>query len=88
MGDCNAVEVRHRQLRRRFNQVENGNLTPDPSMINKYALDGTPLNSTPWLTSTRNVGNSTQYVTGARTEAVHTVTVAVGLKGCPVHLLP
>jgi hypothetical protein len=29
-----------------------------------------------------------QYVTGAGTIAVDTVTVAVGLKGGPVHLLP
>src|SRR5205823_14975871 len=31
---------------------------------------------------------SMQYVTGAGTVAVDTVTVAVGLKGGPVHLLP
>jgi hypothetical protein len=29
-----------------------------------------------------------QYVTGAGTVAVDTVTVAVGLKGGPLHLLP
>jgi hypothetical protein len=29
-----------------------------------------------------------QYVTGANTVAVDTVTVAVGLKGGPLHLLP
>ena len=31
---------------------------------------------------------SMQYVTGANTVAVDTVTVAVGLKGGPLHLLP
>jgi hypothetical protein len=31
---------------------------------------------------------SMQYLTGAGTVAVDTVTVAVGLKGGPVHLLP
>jgi hypothetical protein len=29
-----------------------------------------------------------QYVTGSGTVAVDTVTVAVGLKGGPLHLLP
>jgi hypothetical protein len=31
---------------------------------------------------------SMQYVTGSGTVAVDTVTVAVGLKGGPLHLLP
>jgi hypothetical protein len=31
---------------------------------------------------------SMQYVTGANTVAVDTVTVAVGLKGGPIHLVP
>ena len=49
----------------KLNQDGNGNLTPDPSKIKKYALDRIPLNSTLWPASTRNVGNGTQYVTGA-----------------------
>jgi Flp pilus assembly protein TadG len=48
----------------KLNQDGNGNLTPDPSKINKYALDGTPLNPTPWPASGRNVGNGTSDFIG------------------------
>src|ERR1700674_1169960 len=43
----------------KLNQDGNGNLTPDLAHTNKYALDGTPLNRTPWPASSRNVGNGT-----------------------------
>ncbi len=44
----------------KLNQDGNGNLTPDPTYFNRYALDGTPMTSpVPWPPAQRNVGNGT-----------------------------
>jgi Flp pilus assembly protein TadG len=48
----------------KLNQDGNGNLTQDVSKTNKYALDGTPLNGTPWPATSRNVGNGTSDFIG------------------------
>jgi Flp pilus assembly protein TadG len=48
----------------KLNQDGNGNLTQDIANTNKYALDGTPLNGTPWPASGRNVGNGTSDFIG------------------------
>lgn len=56
----------------KVNQDGNGNLTQDPTNINKYALDGTPLNSTPWPPSTRNVGNGTSDFIGVTVNYTYT----------------
>jgi Flp pilus assembly protein TadG len=56
----------------KLNQDGNGNLTPDPAKINKYALDGTPLNGTPWPASTRNVGNGTSDFIGVTVNYTYT----------------
>ena len=49
----------------RVDQDLNGNLTPDPTYYNRYALDGTPLLSPePWPASKRNVGNGTSDFIG------------------------
>src|SRR5207302_7210829 len=56
----------------KLNQDGNGNLTPDPAKINKYALDGTPLNGTPWPASSRNVGNGTSDFIGVTVNYTYT----------------
>jgi Flp pilus assembly protein TadG len=48
----------------KLNQDGNGNLTQDLANTNKYALDGTSLNGTPWPASSRNVGNGTSDFIG------------------------
>jgi Flp pilus assembly protein TadG len=48
----------------KLNQDENGNLTQDLANTNKYALNGTPLNGTPWPASSRNTGNGTSDFIG------------------------
>lgn len=48
----------------RLNQDGQGNLTQDPSNINRYALDGTPLGPIPWPATGRNVGNGTSDFIG------------------------
>src|SRR5438309_11155446 len=48
----------------KLNQDGNGNLTPDTARINKYALDGTPINGTPWPAASRNLGNGTSELIG------------------------
>jgi Flp pilus assembly protein TadG len=48
----------------KLDQDANGNLTQNLAKTNKYALDGTPLNSTPWPAANRNVGNGTSDFIG------------------------
>ena len=48
----------------KLNQDGNGNLTPDLSRYNRYALDGTPLSAPTWSPSSRNVGNGTSDFLG------------------------
>jgi Flp pilus assembly protein TadG len=48
----------------KLNQDGNGNLTQDLSKINKYKLDGTSINGTPWPAAGRNVGNGTSDFIG------------------------
>ena len=49
----------------KLDQDMNGNLTPDPTDFNRYALDGTPMISPePWPASKRNVGNGTSDFIG------------------------
>jgi Flp pilus assembly protein TadG len=56
----------------KLNQDGNGNLTPDPSKINKYALDGTAIGPTPWPASGRNVGNGTSDFIGVTINYTYT----------------
>jgi hypothetical protein len=56
----------------KLNQDGNGNLTPDLAHTNKYALDGTPLNGTPWPASSRNVGNGTSDFIGVTVNYTYT----------------
>jgi TadE-like protein len=49
----------------KLDQDANGNLTPDPTFFNRYALDGTSLISpVPWPAALRNVGNGTSDFIG------------------------
>ncbi len=56
----------------KLNQDGNGNLTQDLANTNKYALDGTPLNGTPWPASSRNVGNGTSDFIGVTVNYTYT----------------
>ena len=56
----------------KLNQDGNGNLTQDVSKTNKYALDGTPLNATPWPPTSRNVGNGTSDFIGITVNYTYT----------------
>jgi Flp pilus assembly protein TadG len=56
----------------KLNQDGNGNLTQDIANTNKYALDGTPLNGTPWPASGRNVGNGTSDFIGVTINYTYT----------------
>jgi Flp pilus assembly protein TadG len=56
----------------KLNQDGNGNLTQDLANTNKYALDGTPLNGTPWPASRRNVGNGTSDFIGVTVNYTYT----------------
>jgi Flp pilus assembly protein TadG len=57
----------------KLNQDGNGNLTPDPSHYNRYALDGTPMTSpVPWPPATRNVGNGTSDFIGVTIKYTYT----------------
>jgi Flp pilus assembly protein TadG len=56
----------------KLNQDGNGNLTQDLANTNKYALDGTPLNGTPWPASGRNVGNGTSDFIGVTINYTYT----------------
>jgi Flp pilus assembly protein TadG len=56
----------------KLNQDGNGNLTQDLAKTNKYALDGTPLNSIPWPASSRNVGNGTSDFIGVTINYTYT----------------
>jgi Flp pilus assembly protein TadG len=56
----------------KLNQDGNGNLTQDLANTNKYALDGTALNGTPWPASRRNVGNGTSDFIGVTVNYTYT----------------
>jgi Flp pilus assembly protein TadG len=57
----------------KVNQDFNGNLTPDPTYFNRYALDGTPLISPePWPAAQRNVGNGTSDFIGVTVNYTYT----------------
>src|SRR5213080_2142277 len=56
----------------KLNQDGNGNLTQDVAKTNKYALDGTPLNATPWPATSRNVGNGTSDFIGITVNYTYT----------------
>ena len=56
----------------KLNQDGNGNLTQDLANTNKYALDGTALNGTPWPASSRNVGNGTSDFIGVTINYTYT----------------
>ena len=57
----------------KLNQDGNGNLTPDPTLYNRYALDGTPLVSPePWPATRRNVGNGTSDFIGVTVKYSYT----------------
>jgi Flp pilus assembly protein TadG len=56
----------------KLNQDGNGNLTQDIANTNKYALDGTALNGTPWPASGRNVGNGTSDFIGVTINYTYT----------------
>jgi len=56
----------------KLNQDGNGNLTQDVAKTNKYALNGTPLNGTPWPASSRNVGNGTSDFIGITVNYTYT----------------
>jgi Flp pilus assembly protein TadG len=56
----------------KLNQDGNGNLTQDLANTNKYALDGTALNGTPWPASSRNVGNGTSDFIGVTVNYTYT----------------
>ena len=48
----------------KLNQDGQGNLTQDPSNVNRYKLDGTPMGPIPWPASNRDVGNGTSDFIG------------------------
>lgn len=57
----------------KLDQDGNGNLTPDPTFFNRYALDGTPLISPePWPAAQRNVGNGTSDFIGVTIKYTYT----------------
>jgi Flp pilus assembly protein TadG len=56
----------------KLNQDGNGNLTQDVAKTNKYALNGTALNGTPWPASSRNVGNGTSDFIGITVNYTYT----------------
>jgi Flp pilus assembly protein TadG len=57
----------------KLDQDGNGNLTPDPTYFNRYALDGTPLVSPePWPPAKRNVGNGTSDFVGVTIKYTYT----------------
>ena len=57
----------------KLNQDGNGNLTPDLTRYNRYALDGTPIISPePWPSATRNVGNGTSDFIGVTIKFTYT----------------
>jgi Flp pilus assembly protein TadG len=56
----------------KLNQDGNGNLTQDVAKTNKYALNGAPLNGTPWPASSRNVGNGTSDFIGITVNYTYT----------------
>jgi Flp pilus assembly protein TadG len=57
----------------KLNQDGNGNLTPDLTHFNRYALDGTPMISPePWPAAMRNVGNGTSDFIGVTIKYTYT----------------
>ena len=57
----------------KLDQDGNGNLTPDPTYFNRYAIDGTPLISPePWPPAKRNVGNRTSDFIGVTVKYTYT----------------
>jgi Flp pilus assembly protein TadG len=48
----------------RLNQDGQGNLTQDPSKVNRYRLDGSAIGPTPWPAASRDVGNGTSDFIG------------------------
>lgn len=57
----------------KLDQDGNGNLTPDPTFFNRYALDGTPLISPePWPAAQRSVGNGTSDFIGVTIQYTYT----------------
>lgn len=65
--DVNEVDIY------KLNQDGNGNLTPDLTRYNRYALDGTPIISPePWPSATRNVGNGTSDFIGVTIKFTYT----------------
>jgi len=48
----------------KLNQDGQGNLTQDPSKVNRYKIDGTPMGPIPWPASGRDVGNGTSDFIG------------------------
>ena len=57
----------------KLNQDGNGNLTPDLTYYNRYALDGTPMISPePWPAAMRNVGNGTSDFIGVTIKYTYT----------------
>jgi Flp pilus assembly protein TadG len=56
----------------KLNQDGNGNLTQDVAKTNKYRLDGTALNGTPWPAASRNVGNGTSDFIGVTVNYTYT----------------
>jgi Flp pilus assembly protein TadG len=65
--DVNEVDIY------KLNQDGNGNLTPDPTFFNRYAINGTPLISPePWPAAQRNVGNGTSDFIGVTVKYTYT----------------
>ena len=56
----------------RVSQDGNGILSPDPSHINRYLLNGTPIGPIAWPESTRNVGNGTSDFFGITIKYTYT----------------
>jgi Flp pilus assembly protein TadG len=57
----------------KLNQDGNGNLTPDLTLYNRYAADGTPLLSPePWQPESRDVGNGTSDFLGVTVKFTYT----------------
>ena len=56
LGTTNLAQVRHVDIYK-LNQQANGTLTVAPGTVNSYNLNGTPIGSTPWPSSSRDVKN-------------------------------
>ena len=70
----------------KLNQDGNGNLTPDPTLFNRYQADGTPiLSPEPWQPATRNVGNGTSDFLGITVKFSYTWKAGFFAALGPVH---